>query len=510
MIRTRLPLFMAVAWLVFTPMAPRLAVAADSFSDRTAIAFTDQGIATLDGGWTIGRLGMKPGRIYLIGSKRPYGDIMALPPRFFPVTVELSAPGDLVAFSGVMGESQLDRVSGVTVADTIGRILASFPGTVSHAWNRSGSELAVAYSPGDSGQIGIGGGILLWERSGQTTRTLPHWADAMAWGAGDTLFTSRNGDVMAVDVRSGRGYRSRHRSVLVSPDGRYSLVLPAPGQAPRVWDDILGEDLLGCSVDAIESALTDGGRVGEGSSPGGIIVFASKPGIRPAEPLRYKKALLASLSKPFWIQATGAGHILCVTAGQPELGRRGRQSVPRSFTLVIDVESATVLRTIEGRAIGMTADQKGILVLRRDDNLSIEEIVPLVAVEARSRTPNFSSSPTASMTIETVRVDRWRRFEDRVRVSGTTRHIRRHDRIPGFLPSDALCDRPFRILEVSGSGVVRVAFDATRFRVNEGNGATAKVGGKTRAELSVGHGGAVLKARESDGADYEVTLRVVP
>lgn len=461
--------------------------------------------------------GIEADRVYLIRhAGRAIGVTrLALPESLRARFATLSPRGDLVAFSGKTGT--IDRFQEVTVVDTSGAIAATFRGGERYAWSPSGKRLAVGYSTADSGALVAPYGIWVWDADSRQTTKFQRSADEFRWDGDETLLIDRYWGQTALSVTAGRVSTLKRPGINLSPDRRFSMGRDRWGTV-RVWDDRTAEERFACCWATLAVPRLQESRQGE--IPSLSTEYASK-GSRLERPRGFwPQNNLSAPSQAFWVEASGAGHLLCVGTtsfdrAEPvrDQKRFDRASgirvrpLPIPLSVVLDMGSEEVVSIFPGAPLGMTFDRTGIVVLGEDHGLRIEPVDPIIRDAARL-TAQIGRSRHGKARVETLELRRKKKLGE-VRKS-----VRAGQWLPGFLPDAAVCDRMFQVLDVGPDGRLRIQFPPGLFasiRVGDVYLSQTQIG---QGEIVVGRDGAVFGVPfyldappQLHGIQYEIRVR---
>lgn len=429
--------------------AARAARVPPPVSPGAMIAFTPLEAYPFDEGRTVARLGERPGAVYLFGDREPIGRLLAAARAIDAETVRLSPRGDLVAFSGWLGDRAREGVYGVFVADTSGAILASFPGVAAYRWNDAGTRLALAYSRADSGQLVGIEGLTLWSAGDGAKRSFRLWPAAIGWGERDTLYLGFPNRVDALEPRKLRVVKTAHRSVDVSPDGRFSLVRQGTGGYGLV-DDVSGLESFGCLLD----------RLG---ATGSVTVLRAE-----------------------WVRRPGVAHALCVSLAAQSWSPAPLPRLSMGWlTALCDARSLDPLLAARGVLVGVTCDRGGLVVLRGDDNLGLVDARP--ALGAAERASAARARPSARLRVETYVLSDSRSQPPRRRTARRIVPVAPDDWIPVDLPAPRRCARAVRVERVASAGRIRVSYDRSTLVV-------VRIGGRSVAAADTASGEVTVMA----------------
>lgn len=265
-------------------------------------------------------------------------------------------------------------VPGVAVMDTAGALIADFPRGRSYAWSPDGTRLVVLF-PREALPRGRGAraasaagraasaagrlraavryrpGVSVWDRRDGSVSSFARWPSRAAWAGNDSLLLQFPDSVLVLDARTGKTARTGHNGTIVSTDSRYALWPGEDGQNTRVFEEESGERI----TDAVFGPFQQSGK--------------------------------GQIRSAFWVRGRGAGHLMVVC------GCDGIQfPEPSCRTRVIDVETLRSVASFRGEALGPTADERGVVVFRRDrGSLEYHDLRPLRDDQERREPPSDDS-----------------------------------------------------------------------------------------------------------------------
>lgn len=248
----------------------------------------------------------------------------------------------LVAFVGRYAAYPSNTLApGVAVMDTTGALVADFPRARSYAWSPDGTRLAVLFAPeapprGRAARRAAGAaarkgparsrnGVSVWDRRDGSVRSFARWPSRAAWAGNDSLLLQFADSVLVLDSRSGKTARTGHNGTVVSTDFRYALWPGENGESTRLFDEAGARRI----TDAVFGPFEQEGK--------------------------------GQIRSAFWVRGRGSDHLMVVS------GCDGIQfPEPSCRTRVIDVETGDRVASFRGEALGPTADERGVVVFRRD------------------------------------------------------------------------------------------------------------------------------------------------
>ncbi len=422
-------------------------------------AFTGFQVWGIDDGRTVKKLGLELKALYVLRDRPhrlstiPYGDSWGVG------RADISPTGDAVAY-GMFGVGNRDSGQ-VIVADTAGRIIATFPRAVSFRWNGDGTLLAVGYSHEDvrTGYDDLGerraqgDSVVIWRRSDRRSRSYRLTPMTMEWGGRDTLYLGYPGRVDALDSRTGKVAPTSHHWAAVSPDAEYSLLRDeVQSSGFRCIEETTGLQVSGCLLQGI--------------------------GFHVSSTDNY-------LSEPFWIRTPGAEHLLCVSACQGYWGTAGQTSCRSA---ILNPRTLEVVQSFSGKVVAQANDGRSLVVLR-GDSLSFLDVNP---TEKRPK-----HGPAVSVKVE---VQEWGGEPYYPPPPSPPKRTWTYEVSEGdWLPShtyEGSCDKVFQVKQVLGRDSVLVSVPAKAFT----DGRTTAI--ITRTPIT-------LRTASMD-AGYDVSLSVVP
>lgn len=235
-------------------------------------------------------------------------------------------PGD--SMLAYLTEPKVPRSGGEVIVQSIsGKVLARIPGAMGFAWNRQRVALAVSLGTDRGDQGWAATGLVVWDGSTGRKERFKVGAYDVAWLSPDRLIFDDWRRIAELDVKTGAIRESRHHGVLVSPDGRYSLLI-SPEGSQVLWDSQAKSDISKKILTVVDA-----------------IVFTHDLDV-----------------PPFWLP--NRPHDLCipVRARQEEIGAEDWSNTSGHRIAVIDVDLRKVVRTVPGKFLGPTSDDEGALV----------------------------------------------------------------------------------------------------------------------------------------------------
>ena len=301
-----------------------------------------------------GGLGLVAHAIYWFeGADSSMGRVLGDLERYQAEDAKAAPREPLVAFVGRYAAYPSTTLApGVAVMDTTGALVSDFPRARSYAWSPDGQRLVVLFArealpPGRGsraarGRAAGGGrpagsarlakaatryrpGISVWDRQDGSVRSFARWPSRAAWAGNDSLLLQFPDSVLVLDARTGKTDRTGHNGTVVSSDSRYALWPGEDGENTRVFEEESGQRI----TDAVFGPFQRSGK--------------------------------GQIRSAFWVRGRGAGHLMVVS------GCDGIQfPEPSCRTRVIDVETLQSVASFRGEALGPTADERGVVVFRRD------------------------------------------------------------------------------------------------------------------------------------------------
>jgi hypothetical protein len=360
-------------------------------------AFTASQYWATDNGGSVARLGWPQQAVLLVraSSRRP--TFMSVPGGCSIYEAALSPDRDRIAYSRI--DWGADRFGndpshwGVTVADTAGREVASFPGACRFRWSPDGARLALAIAHHDTNWSWTAVAVEVWRRSDGARRRWNHAARDVRWGQGDTLYLMFDDRVRALDLARGRLSATRHFGPDASPDRRFSMRHYTPdGSGTELFDDRDSLNLMHCTL------------------------------------YKHNAAPLGGYA-PFWV--SGTAHLLCTTIGDGgtvPLQQAGFE------TGVFDPLTLEMVARFPGKPIVPTADGRAVVVVR-GDTLAVESIDHV-------REPR---SGTLAVRVRTELLS-WGRRIDTVGV--WTDQVAQGEWVPDHYQRTGACERLLRVARV--------------------------------------------------------------
>ena len=342
------------ATFLFLLLAFGTATPAPDISSR--FAYTPEAIWGLGGEDASGLSGLRGGAIYLFDGAKGAGKVLGDPRRYYARDTKVAPQGDMVAFVGRIATRGAapaqakgnvakrraafgpEMAEGVAVCDTLGRSLALFPGAQSFSWSPDGAQLAVLYPR----MKAVGGarrhGLALWNRATRKTRSFALFPSRAGWAGADSLLLQYADRVDVLDMRSGKGAPTGHLGTVVSPDGLFSIRPGGFGRETQIHQDEAGASLVERLFDP------------------------------------FHRRGLAQIRAAFWVRVPGADRLLCLSACDDIYAPE-----PQCVTEIVDIGSMEVIASVPGEALGPSANERGVTVLRRDlKSLLLLDLQPLV------------------------------------------------------------------------------------------------------------------------------------
>ncbi|HTM01498.1 MAG TPA: hypothetical protein VL503_10300 [Candidatus Omnitrophota bacterium] len=274
----------------------------------------------------------------------------------------------MVAFVGRYAAYPSNTLApGVAVMDTTGALIADFPRGRSYAWSPDGTRLVVLFpkeplprgraarAASAAGRVKAATryrpGISVWDRRDGSVRSFARWPSRAAWAGNDSLLLQFQDSVLVLDASTGKTDRTGHNGTIVSSDSRYALWPGEDGEDTRVFEEVSGQRI----TDAVFGPFQRSGK--------------------------------GQIRSAFWVRGRGAGHLMVVC------GCDGIQfPEPSCRTRVIDVETLHSVASFRGEALGPTADERGVVVFRRDlGRLEYHDLRPLRDDQERREPPSDDS-----------------------------------------------------------------------------------------------------------------------
>jgi hypothetical protein len=312
---------------------------------QSPLAYTPDAIWGAGAGATAGLSEIQDGAIHLFDGMTPAGRVLGDLRLYRASDAKIARSGDLVAFIGRLAGTGARRAArargmdrGVAVYDTSGRALATFPEANSFSWSPDGAQLAVVYPRMKS----IGGarakGVALWNRRTRATRSFALFPSRAGWAGRDSLLLQFSDRVDRLDPVRGKAAPTGHYGTVIAPDGLYSMRPGELGRDTRITEDETGADV----TERIFGSMLERN--------------------------------LGQIRAAFWVRVRGADHLMCVSGCDDIYG-----SDPRCTTEIIDVGTLETIASFPGEAIGPSADEQSVTVLRRDlGRLVAVDLRPLV------------------------------------------------------------------------------------------------------------------------------------
>jgi hypothetical protein len=360
-------------------------------------AFTANQYWSTDNGGSVARLGWPHQAVLLVRASSPRPTFMHVPDRCYIYEAALSPDRDRIAYSRIdWGGDRFGNDPsrwGVTVTDTSGRELATFPGARRFRWSPDGTRLALAIAHHDTNWSWTADAIEVWRRADGARRRWNHAARDVRWGKGDTLCLLFEDRVRALDLARGRLTATRHFGPDVSPDGRFSMRHYTPGgSGTELFDDRDSLNLMHCTL------------------------------------YKHNAAPLGGYA-PFWV--SGTAHLLCTTIGEGPsvpLRQAGLE------TGVFDPLTLEMVARFPGKPIVPTADGRAVVVVR-GDTLAVESI-------AHVREPQRRSPPVRVRT-------ELQASDTRIRTVGVwTDEVAEGEWVPDHYQRTGACERLLRVARV--------------------------------------------------------------
>ena len=296
------------------------------------------------------RLALTPHAIYWFeGADSSMGRILGDLERYQADDAKAAPREPMVAFVGRYAAYPSNNlVPGVAVMDTAGALVADFPRGRSYAWSPDGTRLVILFArealprgrgaraASAAGRAASGAGrakaaaryrpgVSVWDRRDGSVRSFARWPSRAAWAGNDSLLLQFPDSVLVLDAGTGKTARTGHNGTIVSSDSRYALWPGEDGENTRVFEEESGRRI----TDAVFGPFQQSGK--------------------------------GQIRSAFWVRGRGADHLMVVC------GCDGIQfPEPSCRTRVIDVETLRSVASFRGEALGPTADERGVVVFRRD------------------------------------------------------------------------------------------------------------------------------------------------